>query len=156
MREFQLKTETVITDRRIADIVVTAFEGGSSYWCSKAEPVERDDNGEWQLISAARFEVLGGGHEPMYDNPEYWDNDKRGYRLYDEYDEIVIPKVLTLAGIIKALQWQQPKPTPKEKQYGINPNWYRKVVDRIKDEEYDAADADAVVQIAVFNEVVYG
>jgi len=156
MREFKLKSETTVTDRMIADIVVTAFEGGISYWCSNAVPVERDDKGDWQIISAARFEVLAAGHAPMYDNPDFWENDKRGYMLHDEYEEKPIEKVLTLAGILTALQWQQPKPTPKEKQYGINPNWFRAVVDRIKDEEYDAADADAVVQIAVFNEVVYG
>jgi hypothetical protein len=92
----------------------------------------------------------------MYDNPEFWDNDKRGYRLYDLYDEIVVPKVLTMAAIIKALQWQQPRPTPSQKSMGINPNWFRKVVDNIRDENMDANDADAVIQIAVFNDLVYG
>jgi hypothetical protein len=157
MREFKVKSETTITDKLIAYIVITAFEGGSAFWCDSARCVERDAKGDWQEVEGDRYKALmtEDGCGP-YANPEFWDNDKRGYRLHDEYEEADIPKVLTLSAILKALQWQQPKPTPNEKRFGINPNWYRKIVDRVLSEDYDAGDADAVVQIAVFNELVYG
>jgi hypothetical protein len=87
---------------------------------------------------------------PLYSRPEFWDNDRVGYRLRDQYEENFVPKVLTLASILKALQYQPPQ------KKGISNNWYRKVVDRVLSEEYDAGDADTVVQIAIFNEVVYG
>ncbi len=157
MREFTVKSEATISDQLISDIVVTAFEGGSTFWCDQAQCVERDDNGDWQLVEGDRYKALKttDGCGP-YANPEFWDNDKRGYRLHDQYEEQNVPKTLTMAAILKALQWQQPKPTPQQKQYGMNPNWYRKVVDRVLSEEYDAGDADIVVQIAVFNDYVYG
>lgn len=155
MRKFSVKSEATVTDQLIADIVITAFEGGSVYWCEGAQAVERDENGDWyEMIGEqyTQYQIDGVG---AYANPEFWENDKRGYRLTtDEGEEI--KKVLTLASLLKALRWQQPKPTPAEKRLGSSSNWFRKLVDRVVAEDYDAGDADTLVQVAVFNEVVYG
>jgi hypothetical protein len=55
-----------------------------------------------------------------------------------------------MSAIKKALHYQPPK------RKGESNNWYRKVVDRLLSEDYDAGDADALVQVAVFGELVYG
>jgi len=150
MREYTIKTETTVTDQLIADAVSTAFEGGITHWCGEAVAVERDNHGEWQIATTALFNsLIGENSGPLYSIPEFWDNDKRGYRLTnDQGDEI--KKVLTLSAIRNALQYQPPN------QKGISNNWFRKIVDRTVSEDYDADDADILVQIAVFNELVYG
>lgn len=153
MREYNVKvnSEKTITDQLIADWVVTGFEGGCSYWCDKAEAVKRDQNGEWVLLHADDYNdwLCEDGCSP-YANPEFWDNGKRGYRLYDPYDEKWCEHVLTMSSLLKALNYQ-----PAKSQHTTS-NWFRKVVDRLIDEDYDAGDADTLIQIAVLGEVVYG
>ena len=150
MREFTVQRGEAVSDKLIADWAITALEGGIGYWCDSAECVERDDHGNWQpLIHEGYSAFVVDGVGP-YANPEFWDNDKRGYRLHDEYEESSIDKVLTLSAMLKALQHQPPS------RKGVSDNWMRKVVDRLLSEQYDAEDADTLVQIAVFKEVVYG
>ena len=153
MREYTIKSETKITDQNIADLVVTAFEGGMggiSYWCGSSECVERDAQGQWRVMSAQHYDSFRINGCGPYTNPEFWDNDRRGYRLFDVEDMRPFPKVLTLASLLKAMQYQ-----PKQRN-GASNNWFRKVVDRFLSENYDADDADKLVQVAIFNEVVYG
>ncbi len=150
MRSFNVATEVTVTDELIAEWVITAFEGGTSYWASEAECVERDEHGKWQGIPTERYQSFMKDGCGPYTNPEFWENDSRGYALYDQYEEAWIPKVLTLAALLKALKHQ-----PKQVK-GQSNNWFRKVVRRLVSEDYDAEDADILVQIAVFNEVVYG
>jgi len=143
-------TEREYTDRDLAYWVITAMEGGIGYWCDKAEPVERGDDGQfYEMIgdSYTQWQIDGVG---AYANPLFWENGKRGYRLWDEYEQAWIPEVLTMTSIQKALQFK-----PK-KVKGQNPHWFRKVVDRLLSEDYDAEDADTLVQVAVFRELVYG
>ena len=151
MREYNIKRDQVITDQLIADIAVTAFEGGISYWCDRAEAVKRNEHGEWERVLGDEYEgwLTESGVSP-YANPEFWDNGKRGYRLYDPYEERWCDHVLTMSGLLKAMHYQPPH------RKGVSDNWFRKVIDRIASEQYDAADADCLVQIAVFGEGVYG
>jgi hypothetical protein len=151
--EYKIKSEKTINDSLIADIVITAIESGHDgigYWCGHAEAVERDQKGDWKaLVGPAYGEYVVDGIGP-YANEEFWHNDSRGYRLTDSEEGAVIQKVLTASAIVKALHYQPPQVK------GQSNNWYRKTVDRILDEQYDANDVDAVVQIAVLGEVVYG
>lgn len=155
MRKFTVQTEAIVTDQNVADWVTTAFEGGMTYWCPNAEAVVRNDYGQWVPMSAgAMREIEAAAPEdssgyPLYALPHFWDNDKVGYRLTTDEDEVV-KKVLTLASVLKAFSYQ-PKQTK-----GLSDNWFRKVCARLISEDYDADDADALVQIAVFNELVYG
>jgi hypothetical protein len=150
MREFDTKTNITVTDKDIAYWVITAFEGGSTHWCDEAKCVERDEHGQWVEITDDRyksFQIDGCG---PYANPEFWDNDKRGYLLHDEYDQKYVAKALTLSGLLKALNYQPPQVKGQSK------NWYRKVVHNLITENYDAGDADSIVQVATLGEVVYG
>lgn len=159
-RTFTLKhtSDREYTDKDLAYWIITAFEGGIDYWCDRVEPVERDDAGKWQPVTGDRYKHFQdhdtelGFTCPPYANPLFWENGKRGYRLYDPYEQRWCDHVLTMSSMQKALQYQP----PKRRGIGISPNWYRKVVDRLLSEDYDAGDADTVVQVAVFGEVVYG
>lgn len=148
---FTVQRDRVVTQKDIAYWVITAFEGGSTYWCDSAEAVARDKNGEWQALTGDAYDQYVENGIGPYANPEFWENGLRGYRLYDPCEEAWVPTVLTMASIRHALNNYQP---PKKR--GISQNWFRKVVDRLIDEDYDAGDADTIVQIAVFGEVVYG
>jgi len=150
MRSFNVATEVTVTDELIAEWVITAFEGGMTYWADEVECVERDANGDWQGLPTERYESFKLDGCGPYTNPEFWENDSRGYRIYDLYEEAWIPKVLTLASLLKALKHQ-----PKQVK-GQSNNWFKKVVRSLCNEQYDAGDADILVQVAVFNEVVYG
>jgi hypothetical protein len=150
MREYAIQAERRVTDGDIADIVITAMEGGSVYWCDKAEAVARDEHGDWQPIEGDQYDSFVVDGVGPYANPEFWDNDKRGYKMHDEYDEAWIPKVLTLSALLKATQYQPPHNKHQ------SDNWFRKVVDSVITGDFDAGDADTLVQVAVFGEVVYG
>lgn len=150
MRAFNVTTEQTVTDELIAEWVITAFEGGITYWTEDVECMERDENGDWKGMKPERYESFRLEGCGPYTNPDFWENDSRGYRVYDPYEEAWVPKVLTLASLLKALKHQ-----PKQVK-GQSNNWFRKVVDRLVTEQYDANDADVIVQVAIFNEVVYG
>jgi len=139
------------TDMDVAYWVITAFEGGSSYWCNKAEAVKRDQDGKWVRILGDDYDqwLCEDGVSP-YANPLFWENGARGYRMWDEYEEKWCDHVLTLSSIQKALKYQPPK------HQGQSRNWFRKTVDSLITEDYDAGDADTLVQVAVFGELVYG
>jgi hypothetical protein len=139
----------MLDKRGLADLVVTAIEGGISYWCDEIEYVERDDKGEWQVMSTERRESFGN---PAYDSPELWEGDKRGLKLTSRYpdDQDAILRPLTASSIRKAFKYQPPK-----NKY-TSPNWFKKVVAEFARDNADAGDADVIVQVAVMDEVVYG
>lgn len=147
---FTVRTNHELTQSDIADIVITAFEGGINYWSGGCKPVKRDEKGQWVDISDREYEALKIDGCGAYANPEFWVNDSRGYMMWDAGEEAWIPKVLTASAIVKAFNYQPPK-----NKYAT-PNWFRKVCDRVFREQYDASDADVLVQVAVFNELVYG
>lgn len=144
MKRYEIQTKVEITSQDIAYIVVTAFEGGISYWCDGAELVEQLADGGWDPVSKERYESLMIDGCGPYANPEFWELDNIGYRLHDEYEEGTAPLILTRAALIKALE------------HPINDN-YSSCIRRLLSEDYDAGDADIIVQMAVYDgEVVYG
>ena len=151
MKSFTIQQDTEVTQKMISDWVITAFEGGCSYWCDKAEAVKRDEQGQWVRVLGDDYDqwLCEDGCSP-YANPEFWENGMRGYRLFDPYEEKWCDHVLTMAAIRKALNYQP----PKNKHH--SPNWFRKTVRSLVEEDYDAGDADTLVQVAVFGELVYG
>lgn len=73
-----IKTEVEITPRRIADLMVTAIEGGIGYWCEKVELMsaygrykvgERHqcNNDEMATFVGVNEEFAGTTYETMYD-----------------------------------------------------------------------------------------
>ena len=145
---FTVQQDHTVTQQDIADWVTTAFEGGSNYWIDQVEVVQRDSQGQWQPLSGDAISALQIDGVGPYANPEFWVNDSRGYRI--TYDEEAIKKVLTASSLVKAFGYQ-----PKIFK-GQCKNWFRKVCDQMLSENYDAGDADIMVQVAILNEVVYG
>jgi len=140
----------MLSKRDMADLAVTAMEGGISYWCSEFEYVERDDQGGWQVMSDERRQSFSS---PAYDAEDFWEGDKRGIRLTTQYDEDsdVVLRPLTASSIRKAFKYQPPKNKYPSK------NWFPKLCKLLHSSgDYDADDADTIVQIAVMDEVVYG
>lgn len=131
--------------RDLADIVVTAFEGGISYWAESVNTVELNDSGEYENMPEwehKSYQIDGVG---PYDNVEFWKGKARGYEIevYEEDDPV---GVLTIAGLRAAF----------DNEYYADEAG-KKIAKRLNNPgDYDADDADVLVQIAVFGEVVYG
>lgn len=98
-----------ITDEQIDDLLVTAFEGGITYWCGEVKVV-----GDF-LGGYASEQISRGGVLKLYDaEEEKW-------------------HTLNMSRLLKGLS-----------------------LSNIDLEDYDAGDADTVIQNALFGEVVYG
>jgi hypothetical protein len=117
-----------ISDELIEHVLCCAFEGGITYW---ANNVSCEDNKDMKKVSGWKHEYLTKTKKKdavMY--------------IHDLESEEKYP--ITKKSIIDALQKMD------------NFNNYRQALDRILNETYDADDADIMVQIACFKEVIYG
>ena len=117
----------VITDELIENLLCTAFEGGSTYW---AENISCEDIEDMKKV---------GGYKSEYLTKTKKDNAVMYIHVEDDKHPI------TKKSIINALQKMD---NPKYK--------YTKALSRIINEEYDADDADVVLQTACFGQVIYG
>ena len=133
----------------LTDLVITAFEGGIDYWCFRAREyvaiekvgdktryrvMTKEERAEWR-------DEYGCG---PYTNADFWEGKKRGYALWFEEGEK--PVLLTMTKLRKAF----------DNEY-FDDELGKKVLKRFANPgEADAWDADTLVQIAVFGEVVYG
>ena len=122
-------TRTVeISDELIEDILCTAFEGGITYW---ANNVSCHNNKDMKKVGGWKHEYLTGS------------------KLKEA--KLIIHTIcggevaMTKKSIIDALQKMD---TPEYK--------YTKALNRLLNGDWDADDADIVVQTACFGEVVYG
>ena len=126
MENFKIKIEKeiTVTQQDIDDIMVSALEGGITYWCRKAEVVG-DYLGEYASEQISRGGVL---------------------KLYDAESDDVL--VLTLEKLLHGI----------EKAY--DGNWFMDYgwCDGAKLDpcQIDAEVADVIVQLALFDEVVFG
>lgn len=138
----ELKITKRLDGKEIADLMTTAFEGGIDYWCGKARAVVRDEETrEWHEmdpVHRSSFSVDGVG---AYANPEFWESPDRGYRLWNDDGEEV-ENILCRANLQGALNNMTQD--------------YSDVLVRVYEEQYDAWDADTIVQFAVLGEIVYG
>lgn len=137
----ELKISKKLDGKDVADLMITAFEGGIDYWCNKARAVVRDEDGNWtemDPVHRSSFSVDGVG---AYANPEFWESPDRGYRLWNDDGEEV-ENVVCLSTLQAGLTCMEPA--------------HSDVLVRIYDEQYDAWDADTLAQFAVFGEIVYG
>ena len=117
-----------ISDELIEDILCSAFEGGITYWADNISCEDRID----------MKEVGGWKHE-------YLTRTKKKVAAIHIHAVDGDVRRLTKKSIIDALQKMD---TPEYN--------YTKALNRILNEQYDADDADIVVQTACFGEVVYG
>jgi hypothetical protein len=117
-----------ISDELIEHVLCCAFEGGITYWSNN---VSCEDNKDMKKVGGWKHEYLTKTKKKdavMY--------------IHDLESEEKYP--ITKKSIIDALQKMD------------NFNNYRQALDRILNETYDADDADIMVQIACFKEVIYG
>ena len=117
-----------ISDELIENILCSAFEGGITYW---ANNVSCHDNDDMKKV---------GGWKSRYLTRTKLKNAKLIIHTISGGEV-----TLTKKSIIDALQKMD---TPEYS--------YTKALGRILSEQYDADDADIVVQTACFGEVVYG
>lgn len=118
--EYKAVVEHVLTPQEVADIVVTAFEGGISYWCGSA-----------QQVGGAPTTV-----RPWYSDPDF----------YTQPFEIVLTDLET------------------DDEYSLTSENLQKAFREISSDllkaiisgDYDAWDADTIIQLAVFGQVVFG
>ena len=118
-----------IPDELIEHVLCCAFEGGITYW---ANNVSCEDNKDMKKVGGWKHEYLTKTKKKdavMY--------------IHDTESEEKYP--ITKKSIIDALQKMD---TPEYK--------YTKALDRILNGQWDAYDADIVVQTACFGEVIYG
>lgn len=150
MIEINIKHELNQSD--VTNIIITAFEGGIGYWCDEVEPVELTASG-WQAMSGETYKKWTkkdteiGFVLPPYANEMFWGEAERGYALHDEYDENWCSMHLTIRSLQNGIN-AMIKDDPRG-------NW-DETLSRLVNEQYDAEDADVLVQFAVFGELVYG
>lgn len=111
MKTYKILSSTIVSQEQVDDVLVTAFEGGISYWCSEIRE-----------------------SKPPSDPTTYHSD------------------TLTRGGELELYVIDERK-------------WYKLTLDRLLEafgdmefdfDDYDAGNADAAVQVAVFGEVVYG
>lgn len=126
---FEVNVKTNVTAQQVADLMSTAFEGGSNYWVASIDYVK---------IPA---EVVPNGIV-TYSHPEFWAGDfelvVEDAEAGKEDDKIVITPE-TLKKGIQAFAEQYPNHFS---------DWMT--------EHDDAATADTFLQMVCFGEVIYG
>ena len=147
-KTFDIPIICKMTVEDLTDQIITAFEGGISYWCNYAEAgiiTNIDDDGAYEfepmkdrLYSQWRHEGCG-----PYTNPEFWACRSHGYRLTDTEEGRVVPTILTAERVARAISELLSSHT--------------KIGARLLvPGDADALDADCMVQQAVFGGIVYG
>jgi len=155
MRLITLKQRKELSNEDIANIVITAFEGGISYWCDRAEAVKHKELDLVAPGASGWVRILGDEYNDLltedrcspYANPYFWAVDHYGYRLHDQFEEADVPLVLRASRIAMVLQ----------KLADSDDLWDQNRAARLLEPgRYDADDADYLIQMSVFDEVVYG
>ena len=123
-----IKHTEQISDELIEFILCGAFEGGSTYWATNVSCKDKED-----------MKKVGGYKSDYLTRTKKKDAVMYIHTIDDDKQPI------TKKSIIDALQ----KMDDPE-------NGCTKALGRILDETYDAGDADLVLQMACFGEVVYG
>ena len=124
--------EVIVSNENIDDIMVCALEGGINYWCNEAEVVGK------YLGEFGSEQISRGGVLKLYDSEE-----EKVYELTREKFMNGLRTYLS-AGNTGCLEIQR-------KNYGLPTG--KLLVDTCN---VDAGVADAIIQYAVFNEIIYG
>ena len=118
-----------VPNRFLDDILTTAFEGGNTYWLDSVTIKTKPDTPHKNLFNSDIISMGGALVLTSIDND-------RG--------------VLTKKRLLNAIEWYINK-------YQSKKHWYSESntgLDVLED--YDAQDADTILQYALFGEVVYG
>ena len=144
MKEIKYTVERTLSEENIKDILTTAIEGGIGYWAildnSTPEWIEaskayRSRTGEKPCYCDVAYDLLSSGEEVILIDAETEDVDN------PSDDEVYR---LTINKLLKGCQsWEHL--TGKNLQKAI------------EDMDYDAEDADSIIQMSLFNgEIIFG
>jgi hypothetical protein len=128
--------------RRVADVMVAALEGGINYWCREALPTVIDPAVTADWAPGGRL-ADGPPTDSDFSEPANWYDDERTWAapfrvtLLDRESEKTW--VLTPEFLLRGFRLCRPE-----------------TLLRIVEENDDADDADEVMQMALFGEVVFG
>lgn len=126
-----MKIEHEINEQQIADMMVGAIEGGSSYWCSGIH-----------LVSVKNPESL------WYSNPETYKSDFVTIKVIEDD-----PSSEMSDGIHYIDKTKMEKAFQLMAEFG-NPKGFH--LRNLLEENWDSETADVFLQLATFGEVVYG
>jgi len=127
-----IERKVTITAQMVADWVTTAYEGGIQYWATTQAYLDKALFAELEADDLSSY--------PVYARPEYWERGGES-ELYDaETGKVFIDGVVSMASIAQAFH--------KLPEY--------RVKNLLDDGQYDAEDADVLIQTAVLGEVVFG
>jgi hypothetical protein len=130
--KFVVKIERDLTYKRLADILVGAFEGGSNYWIDTADAIKP---------TSREFIYEEGEPWPRYEHPF---NPGGGVEIIiSEEDPPNNKKILNLEAIKRGVEALS-KPENSH------------ILNEIIDENDDADTADCFLQLCLFGEVIYG
>lgn len=130
MNKIKISITQELTPQEINDLVSCALEGGINYWCGLAEKKENPD-GTWFGVALYNMDKIKYASDLIAYNGVLILHDAESDDKWE----------LTLENMIKGIQMHCEK-------RGITP---KELVD-----DYDADDADAIVQYAVMNEITFG
>ncbi|KOX53843.1 hypothetical protein ADL19_14815 [Streptomyces purpurogeneiscleroticus] len=127
------KVETPIKAELIADMVIGAFEGGITYWCAKARPVEPCED-------CVTYEDKC----PWYARTSLYEGDfKIRLQQHEEHKPGAgVDVFMTVESVQKGLNLMAEK-YPEHFSNMVSGNW-------------DAETADVFVQLCVFGDIIYG
>lgn len=128
----RVKIEHEISEQMIADLMATAVEGGSAYWCS-----------DILLISDTKTVS-----EPWYADPEIY---KQGLLVIKVVE--IEPSKAKHDGIYYIDIVKMKKAFEKMSEFGTPKGFHLR---NLLEENWDAETADVFLQLATFGEVVYG
>ncbi len=129
----KVQTTVMCSERDIADLLVTAFEGGSNYWIESIKSVRIDSTKD----SIRTY--VDGEQYPWYAS---FPLNKTGKVIIIAEDDTEAQRVLDRASIEKGLQLMAQK----------SPKHFADFIDK----SYDATTGDVFLQLALFREVVFG
>ncbi len=131
------KATIEITPQQIADLMVTAFEGGISGWCKSAFPLS-----ELPPLSQAEYE----DRLPWYARPSVWAGDFRvEFSDAESNDKWILTRSKMETAFLSKLGG------------GISPADVALITANADHGDVaDADDADRIVQLLLFGEVVFG
>ena len=144
MKEIKYTIKRTLSEENIKDILTTAIEGGIGYWAildngtydwSRAREAYYERTGERPCYCDIAYDLLSRGKEVIFIDAETEDVKK------PQEDEVYR---LTMDKLIKGCQtWEQR--TGKNLQKAI------------EDMDYDAEDADIIIQMSIFDgEIIFG
>lgn len=124
--KMRIEMDVLLRNEDIDDIMVSALEGGITYWCDKAEPV-----GEYLGIYASE-QISRGGILRLYD--------------FESEDDLILTKKRFVEGFERYIKANWPVGFLEPEGLGL----------RVDPGCIDGGIADAIIQYALFGDVIYG